>query len=1152
MAELKLRFKGQAPGENVGVLSCTKDGVTVSDGAITSWVKPAPVSGLPRITFASPDDIFQTAGTASLDETGLTGITARQWRVVGGANAGTAATQALSAFTDDDWIECVVTCDQGTLTTPPVMVYADGTMPSHDADDAAVMALVPHDEVTHIAVADGDWSNTATWNTGTVPGEGAFALIPYQKSVTYDETRRIRLDRVRVDGTLTWALDQSTTMLVETMVGGRGSSILMGSPGNRLPSQYTAKIWISGEDYSSDSREPTDLKSGNFLDTRGWGRGILSLGTWRIWGAEMTTWGYCEQVSSGATEITMLEAPTGWNVGDVIGIGGTRLSGSVGSRYNEGNVSTARAISQFSEDEYVTITSITGTSITFTPALTYSHINHNTASDRTDLYPVVFKRSGKNISIESEVKDVNWRRGHTANMHHHCVMDFWDGEFIGLGRTTKGIYTAAGIIDDNDDFFRSNDTGICKAETLTNTSNLVSRYPVHAHHCGFGRGADTATVNNCYVEDAPGWAIVHHACEANTDNNVMHLFGGAGMVSESGNEIGSWVGNLAIGTTGGKNCSMGATPKNTGRGRVSQGDFGWEGFGFVFRGRVMRTNRNVAVSCGWGHVYHHRTTNNSANAIGLPVAPFREYLDFKELLLGTSNWVKPASPLPPSGNRLEAINSVDVPITHNADNEAIACVGGFFVTKGGPRQGHDWNIHIKDFRSWGYPGIGFDIEYVANYLLENLDCVSQEAGVGAGIISTTNTFQIGIVGARTEGNAQGIFLGGGDALIPQVSDNYNNTTDPRHYIIGHTSNNDTTAIAYISFGGAPLTKDETDIVLVDDDPQNDTYDRFAIPQDTFPDYIGEIDFGAAFNTFFANQPADGTKIDNLSMSSQYPTKPLQEDAFHIAGGDYFRIASTAGHPAYGEYRLNGGSDRAIPAYHIVSDRVFATPAVKCRYATAVYPGSLPNLGTFDYSATAVTLTDSKLEATVAVEGTVVVDVITDSTPSGGNGTFVLSDRMKVAPDHGVATLDTGTGEVTYTPDLGYSGTDFMYVFVESAAQFATVRIDFLIGSSGGGITTPAATTHFTVADGGSQTIDVTMLAPPDTDKRRIKLVQYSTDSGSTWRRLSPRWVQGTQTISVESDDTAIAAGSYNVSLRYKTDYDFQTSTASGNAAVTVA
>ena len=112
-------------------------------------------------------------------------------------------------------------------------------------------------------------------------------------------------------------------------------------------------------------------------------------------------------------------------------------------------------------------------------------------------------------------------------------------------------------------------------------------------------------------------------------------------------------------------------------------------------------------------------------------------------------------------------------------------------------------------------------------------------------------------------------------------------------------------------------------------------------------------------------------------------------------------------------------------------------------------------------------------------------------------------------------------------------------------------MSILIGSAGSGLTTPAVTTHFSAADGGSQSIDVTLNAPPDADQRKIILTQYSTDAGATWRRLAQGWPPCVVNITKASDGTDIAAGSYNLRIRYKTNHEYGFSAASGDAAVTV-
>lgn len=1104
---------GFNPGTDLGTVSITANGVTAQQ-AFPSFRKPLAQAARPTIS-----DAFES-GTLTANDNGIA-VTTRIWRNFTTQTVlGSGATLSGSGL-GGVWVE--YSPDNGTTWSPPIRVYENGmpSMAAMDADDAAIVALVPHAEVTHIAIADGDWTDAATWRGGNVPTHGAFVLIPNGRTVTYDNNERYRLDRIRVDGTLTWALDQSTQMLVETIIGTRGSSIIMGSAGNRLPSQYTATVTISGIDYSSDAILDTDLKPTNFQDTLGWGRGFVSQGIWRIWGAESTTWGFADPFGSGATTLTMRQDVTNWNVGDELILGATRMVYGTPERNLPLN----------SEDEYVTITAINGRDITFTPATTYRHDNQLVGSTRTDLYPVVAKRGGKNIKIQSEIANDNARRGHTACVHRFCIMDFWDCEFISLGRTDKFYH--GGLIDPDagGDFLRSGLTGLVR-EPLTNRSNLLSRYAVHAHHLGFDK-IDIATVTNCYVEDVPGWGYVHHHCRAKFDNNVCHLFHGAGMVSEQGAEVDSWVGNLSITSTSGQNFPLFVSPKlgtPTHRGGDKQGDTAYRGFGFFFRGRAMRTNRNVAVSCGWGHVYFHRTNTQSIDNLQDVRNPERQYLD-----LGETGYARAGPQSDP-----DTMISVNVPIQHNVDNVSIACCGGFFVSKDAPEQGHDANIRIANFLSWGYSHDGIFVEYVGSYLLENIDCVSGNLGSTIGVNTGGNAFQIGMKNIRTEGNNFGLVVDGAATGPYQAGVvNMNDTNDPRYYIIGHETINDSTEINYIPTG---LPTTIQDMTRVEPDWDNTTFDLFAEPAETLPLVIGQMD--ASTLTNIADN-SGGAKNDQLG-AAPFPNKSWRDEMLPFIRNHPLNHGRNFG------YYTNGGNN-VITFPTLFSDRVTARPGKKMHWVETTDTALMSNLGAIDYTATPVTVANPNLTITVPVSGSVVTNVITAAVPAGGDGsTYTLDGTDWTSPNHGDATWDAGTGEVTYRPDAGYSGTDFLYIFIRSASQYRVVRIDYLIGSTGSGLTTPVVNTHFSAAGGGGQGIDITLSDPPDMDARRIVLTQYSTDGGTTWRRLCHKWVQDTHNITVASDGTAITAGSYNVRLRCKTDYDWGFTSASADDPVTVA
>lgn len=1117
----QIRLKGFQTGAAVELSNITVggDSRTLS---VPAFRKPPRVAALPRIS-----DAFD--GTdMSVDTTGLTGITAYQWRIKGGADQGTASTQDTTGL-GGDYLECVVTCDQGMLTSPAVRVYENGmmSMAAMDADDAAILELVRHGDVTHLSVADGLWTSPATWLNGKVPANGARVLVSEGTTVTYDNSEaNIRLDTIRVDGTLAWALDQSTTMLVESVIGTRGSTITIGTDSaNRLPAAHTAEIIISGKDYTSDSFLPTDMNISR--EAKMWGRGIVSQGVWRMWGNKKTTWDRANAgVPAGATSLTLENLPTGIEVGDEIVIGGTSLDYS---EVLEPGVSFLAL-----QDEYRTLTAVDGATLSWADGLVHPHDNQCPGSTRTDLHPVVMVRKGKNIKIRSEVTAPNWRRGHTACMHRFAVMDHWDVEFVDLGRTDKDDFAG---IRDTDGTFRFHDNDNLLNTAYSSQSNIQSRYPIHGHHLGFGHTGARPVVANCYVEGVPGHAIVHHNCDMDFFDNAMHRFWGCGMVSESGNELGAWVGNCAMTATAGDN-ALNRVPKVHESQRGIAGDNFRKGYGYGMRGRAMRVNRNVAVSCSWGYVFFHRFEPNASQAIAKVINLTRQFIDLKDvgrLVQYNDGSISDAS---------RDFKFVHYPIVHFADNEAISCISGLFVSKSLPPQVHDVNVKLKRFKSWGYRDSGCEIEYVGTYILEDFDCVADKNGNGKGIKFGNNTFQMFTVRARVEGNSEGIFRQGAEPNMEGSTDAMS-MQNPRW---GHIGTDYVDNAEDLTDDGAFSSVNKAvDVTLEDPDWTGDFINYDATPSLTYPMQAGIWDGTSAFSGDLIStmSNADGAKSDNIGNAASLAPKEIK---FEYLFGSFNRQVRKANN-ADGYWSYNG--DFVVAQTNIISDRATGRPFKFLNtYVAQTEPASTGvNNGPLVYASTPVVQSDKT--ATVAANGTVVVNVLAGATGAGGPGTYVLDTGDHLKPDNGVARLNSATGEITYTPDRDYIGTDEMYVFVKSQNRYATVRVTFLIGS-GGTVSAPQTDTHFSVADHpAANTLGVTLNTAPATGGRRIQFVQYSTDGGASWRRLCNGWPQAVHKITTTSTGTALAAGDYTLRLRYKTNFDYVFSGASSDTTVTV-
>lgn len=1078
-----------------------------SDTFSVLWGAVGNMGGFPSIT-----GVQRVGQTLTCVTTGLTGVS-YQWKA-DGSNVGT-NTSTYSGQAAGEVITCQVTSDQGTFTTAGLLIYTDMADASHNTTDNAVVALVPHNEATHVAINTGNWSSTSTWHNGAVPGVDCRVVVAHGVTVTYDVNRPdVRLDWVRVDGTLTASLTADTACLCETMVVTKGGSLIDGTAGNRVPAAYTHR-WIFGNrNIKSNINASTDLDFAN--DATLVGRGLLAQGTWRVWAKNRTRWA---RVAVGqaplatATTVTLESAPTGWEIGDELVIAGTKVNFAGGNADGSGS----------REDEEVTITGISGATITFTPALVYDHDNQFVT--RADHVPVVLNRSS-NVRFEQEggTNNAPHARAHTMAMHMNAIMDLWDAGFYDLGRTDKNEYS--GIIDAGVFRYYDKDLAGEQTATLTATSNLQSRYAVHGHHLGFGRAeANRPKVVNCHVENSPGWAYVHHAGDMDFIGCAAYKFRGAGMVAENANELGAWVRNAMVGTTADptKRAVAFNSPKNAQD--AGSGDFFNHGYGFAMRGRAMRVNNNVAASCSWGFVFWHRSSGFTPT-----LSPQRSVLDLYDLqrLSGSdTNGVDDAA----------VVNAIDYPIVHFADNEAFGAIGGLFVTKANPTQKHDFNVVLERFKAWvnGYSG-GFDsvgawVEYVGTYVLQDFDITGWNGTSSAGVHIGGNTMQISVVRPRVQNAQIGVEFDGATDTGAEHDDF--SLDDPRYML----TENETWGVATPEASAVPgvATKTHEQVRVL-----NTTSPAPVTVTENVPFQIQTWD-GGTFGTMTAS-----LKTDTISTLGALPKT---WDDIGQGGNTNTTSDTNAQHvlDTVG-YSTNGGNNVILIPMHF-ADRLYGRPikTMKALHYTGSVAGKTNN-GAFTKAATGPSASD--LLKTVSTNGTLTFNVVTDSSAALGtsSGPLVLDGEVK-KPNHGTLTISGNS--VTYTPDPDYVGPDDWYNFVyDSEGNYVTVKTDVLVGPGG----TPAVfgTSDWSVADSATaNAMDITLIAQPSTGGRRIRRVEYTTDAGTSWKRLTFHCPLTTMTITTESDGTALANGGYTVALRYVTDYDNTTTAASTGKAVTI-
>ncbi|GAA6138280.1 hypothetical protein NBRC116583_20270 [Arenicella sp. 4NH20-0111] len=431
------------------------------------------------------------------------------------------------------------------------------------AEHNAIFDFVDYESATHVAVRDGAWNSVSTWYKRRVPGDCANVVIPEGVSVTYDRELEQRFNTVRVDGKLQFATDQSSKMIVDTLVVDPRGELQLGSRGQPVNEAVTVQLVIANNGDIDTLKDPMLLS-----------RGIVAHGKTRIHGAaKLSHTKVSQNPIRGASSLVLSESPVGWKVGDTIVVAGTTY---LGWKWDN----TIRAVRYFgSQDEVRIITSINGTVIGLDRNLEYDH-----SSPRADLKTSVANHS-RNVVIRTENGSTvpTHQRGHVMFMHSNNV-DVRYAEFHQLGRTDKSI--------------RSFD--VPDVTSVMANSNVRGRYSLHLHRIGTSDQRSPAVIVGNAVFGSPGWGYTHHDSHAIFDSNVSFDTFGAGFVAETGNETGVWSNNLAIKGEG----NRAINPKNGNQ--REEFDIGRNGVGFWFQGRMVRSIDNVAASFNNAYAYLHR------------------------------------------------------------------------------------------------------------------------------------------------------------------------------------------------------------------------------------------------------------------------------------------------------------------------------------------------------------------------------------------------------------------------------------------------------------------------------------------------------------------------------------------------------------------
>ena len=568
----------------------------------------------------------------------------------------------------------------GSLLLTTHILHAQHSDPGKQAEHMALLDLLPSGDEDITAVQNGSWFNHSTWSGG-VPSTGDTVRIPEGVSVTYNGVSNDRIKFIRLDGKLTFASNADSKLIVDTLITTPSSELAIGTSTSPIAANRSVNIVIAPVTPFNPGN-PSATAIDTAWDWHQLSRGVVTHGKVRIHGAAKTAFHrVASDPAAGNTTITLENAPSGWKVGDTVTITGTMYvkDSFLGNGLWQWNGT---------EDEVREITAINGATIALDAPLDYDHPGEGIDITGDPMRAYVANNS-RNIRIETENPNETpvQQRGHVMFMHNPNI-DVRYAEFHELGRTDKSIPLDDHLLDQNNNrIVDGNGDLVPGART-----NIRGRYACHVHRVGATDPTGTpAHIEGCAVWGSPGWGFVHHDSFADFIGNVSYDVFASHFVTETGNELGMWEGNIAI------RSEAKSSPKPSGR-QVNDHDIGQSGAGFWFQGRVTGNHNNVSA----GHrvsgiVYQLRGDDNK------PVV--REGLEFPEITYGA----------PTIGSRHPEIHDF-------LNNEVIASDQGFHVVKTNVNQHHAARSMIRELTAWNVPS-GTHNEYTARYSFVNATLV---------------------------------------------------------------------------------------------------------------------------------------------------------------------------------------------------------------------------------------------------------------------------------------------------------------------------------------------------------------------------------------------------------------------------------------------
>ncbi|WP_181363969.1 T9SS type A sorting domain-containing protein [Algibacter marinivivus] len=643
-----------------------------------------------------------------------------------------------------------------------------------------MMNALPSNLATHTATQNGSWFDTATWNTGTIPSTGAIVYIPNAITVDYEGSSADHIFAIRVDGNFNCKqtnANQTTRLKFDTFFAmnssyvtflannaSDGKIVIDIEPFDIETYRAGSNIWnVAAETHFRDNGivtfktrtgdgddryntiEQADNGDFKIIESTGTtvndGIGVLGRYSWdpKQLSLGMVTMGQLEIIgqeklnmvklaadaTSGQNSIELSEVPTGWKTNDDIII----TSGGNASASNNG-------------EDQVVIQSISGTTINLS-----SSLNKNHEGRSADNLHCFVGNLTRNIVFKSPSTTVVSQRGHVMAMHNDTNVQIKNAQFLRLGRTDKSK-----ILDDfvwdkwlEPVVFTSKVSALgqecaeMRAIPVNEVTNSRGRYSIHLHKLGTALGSNMAQVTGNVVWDNPGWGITHHDSHANVSQNVVYNVVGAGIVSETGSETGTWDNNLVVNVSSGHNIDPYTAS-------LHHDDYLFSGEGLGMKGRAILCRNNVIANVvrGVGVINMNNSVNNLDRLDAQALATTRVGYEVDNFPLSTNGYSKEGDGVMPVEAALIMENTLvidsnfglrSVERDMGVNHESRSIFDGFkaWGTKTGLQLTYQADYSFKDvFISGDNPNnaLGIDMwKHSHNQTFEGLKLVDLEHGV---------------------------------------------------------------------------------------------------------------------------------------------------------------------------------------------------------------------------------------------------------------------------------------------------------------------------------------------------------------------------------------------------------------------------------------